>query len=102
FISALFAIAIIYIAIPAFNTLVEKELIVDLFKPLHIISLLALTILCGVVAGSYPAFYLSSFKPVMVLKGLKIQAGASAGFIRKGLVVLQFTISVILIISTII
>ena len=55
----------------------------------------------GLVAGSYPSLYLSSFKPVFVLKGIKLKDG-SAAFIRKGLVVLQFSISVILIISTII
>ncbi len=99
--SALLAIIIILLCLPAFNTLVEKQLSLDLLNPLHIGALLLITILCGLIAGSYPAFYLSSFNPVTVLKGLKLKTG-SAGFIRKGLVVLQFTISVTLIISTII
>jgi len=101
FISAFVAVAIIYLALPAFNTLVEKHLSVELTNPLHIGALLSITILCGLIAGSYPAFYLSSFKPIAVLKGLKLKTGASAGLIRKALVVIQFTISVILIISTI-
>jgi hypothetical protein len=53
------------------------------------------------VAGSYPSLYLSSFNPVFVLKGLKVKTG-TATFIRKGLVVLQFTVSIVLIISTVI
>lgn len=99
--STLFAIIIILLALPAFNTLVEKQLALNIFNPSHLGALLLITILCGLIAGSYPAFYLSSFNPVAVLKGLKLKTG-SAGFIRKGLVVLQFAISVTLIISTII
>lgn len=102
FISALFAILIIYVALPGFNNLVDKKLIVDLFAPSHLAALLSIIILCGLVAGSYPAFYLSSFKPIGVLKGINLKAGTGAGLIRKGLVVLQFTISVVLIIATII
>ncbi len=99
--STLFAIIIILLCLPAFNTLVEKQLTLNIFQPSHISALLLITVLCGLIAGSYPAFYLSSFNPIAVLKGLKLKSG-SAGFIRKGLVVLQFTISVTLIISTII
>ncbi|MFI5186639.1 MAG: ABC transporter permease [Chitinophagales bacterium] len=102
FISALIAVAIIFVVLPAFNTLVEKHLSVDLSNPVHIGALLSIAILCGLIAGSYPAFYLSSFKPIAVLKGLRLKTGSSAGFIRRALVVVQFTISVILIISTII
>jgi len=100
--SAILAVGIMYISLPAFNTLVEKQLSVNIFDPYHILELLSIALICGLLAGSYPAFYLSSFKPVYVLKGIKNKNSGSAGLIRKGLVVLQFSISVILIISTII
>jgi putative ABC transport system permease protein len=95
------AILIIVLALPAFNMLTEKNLSVNLGSPLHVAVLLAITVVCGLVAGSYPSFYLSSFNPVFVLKGLKVKAG-SAGLIRKGLVITQFTVSIVLIVSTII
>ena len=100
--STFFAVLIIYLSLPAFNTLVEKKLSLDIFDPLHFGGLLLIALLCGLIAGSYPAFYLSSFNPVKVLKGVRIQSGGSAGFIRKGLVIAQFTVSIILIISTIV
>ncbi len=100
--SAVVAVAILSISLQAFNSLVEKKLTLGISNPLHILSLLSIAFVCGLVAGSYPAFYLSSFNPVKVLKGLKIKTGGSVGFIRKGLVILQFSISIILIISTII
>ncbi len=99
--STVLAVLIIYLSLPAFNTLVEKQLSLDILNPLHIAGLLAIALICGLLAGSYPAFYLSSFNPVMVLKGLKLKSG-SAGLVRKGLVIIQFSISVILIISTVI
>jgi predicted permease len=92
---------IIMLALPAFNTLVEKDLTPGLDQPLHLAALLIIALLCGIIAGSYPALYLSSFNPVYVFKGMKIKGG-SASFIRKGLVVTQFTVSIVLIISTII
>ncbi len=101
FLSALVAVALVYGSLPAFNSLVEKHLSIGITNPVHIFSLLAIALICGLVAGSYPAFYLSSFNPIQVLQGLKIKASGSAGFIRKGLVVVQFSISIILIISTI-
>ncbi len=99
--SALVAVVLISIALPAFNMLVQKDLTIGLDKPFHIAMLLSITLICGLLAGSYPSFYLSSFKPVYVLKGIKLKSG-SASIIRKGLVVLQFTVSIVLIIGTII
>ena len=101
FLSVLLAIGVMYIILPLFNTLVEKHLSISLDIPLHIFSLAVIGLVCGLVAGSYPAVYLSSFNPIWVFKGLKIK-GSSPVFIRKGLVILQFTISIVLIIGTII
>jgi len=100
-IATVVAIVIMLLALPVFNTLVQKTLSLGLTDPLHILGLLLITLTCGLLAGSYPSFYLSSFDPVKVLKGLKMKAGGAA-IVRKGLVVLQFTVSVVFIISTII
>jgi ABC-type antimicrobial peptide transport system permease subunit len=99
--AALLSLFIIFLTLPSFNKLVEKQLALNIFYPSHIGGLLLITLLCGLIAGSYPAFYLSSFNPVSVLKSLKLKSG-SAGLIRKGLVVSQFAVSIILIICTII
>lgn len=101
FISVLLAVIITALVLPAFNSLVEKHLTLNLFSPIHLAALLAIGLICGLIAGSYPAFYLSSFNPVTVLKGLKLNTGGAAS-VRKGLVVSQFVISVGLIICTII
>ena len=100
-IAAVAATVFISIALPAFNTVVQKDLFLNPGNPIHLVALLLIPVICGLVAGSYPSLYLSSFNPVFVLKGLKLKTG-SAAFIRKGLVVLQFTVSVALIIGTII
>jgi len=99
--STILAVIIIALVLPAFNLLVQKQLTPGLNNPLHIAALILITLICGLVAGSYPSLYLSSFNPVFVLKGLKLK-GNSASFIRKGLVVLQFSVSIILIISTVV
>ena len=101
FIAVIFAVAIVALLLPAFNTLVEKQLALDLLKPSHLISLFVIGSFSGFIAGSYPAFYFSSFQPIAVLKGLKLNTGG-APFIRKGLVITQFVISIALIISTIV
>jgi len=101
FLSLIIAVAIIYFVLPAFNTLVEKQLVIGLSDPLHLSALILIGLICGLVAGSYPALYLSSFNPLWVFKGLKLK-GSGAAYIRKGLVVMQFTTSIILIIGTII
>jgi putative ABC transport system permease protein len=100
-IAAFFAVIIILLVLPAFNVLVQKQLTPGFNNPYHLIGLLVITLICGLVAGSYPSLYLSSFNPVSVLKGLKLK-DSGAAYIRKGLVVMQFTASIVLIISTII
>ncbi len=99
--SAILAVVVIFLVLPLFNTLVQQDLSLGFDKPSHIAALLLITLVCGLIAGSYPSFYLSSFNPVFVLKGMKLKTG-SAAFIRKGLVVVQFAVSIILIISTVI
>ncbi|HVY76212.1 MAG TPA: ABC transporter permease [Puia sp.] len=95
------AVVIIALSLPAFNSLMQRQLSLHLGNPVHVIGLLIITIICGLIAGSYPAVYLSSFNPVFVLKGVKMKTGRAV-LIRKGLVVFQFAISVVFIISTII
>src|SRR5579871_5501008 len=87
--------------LPAFNGLVDKNLAPGLGNPAHLMLMVVTVLACGLVAGSYPAMYLSAFRPVMVLKGIRMKAG-SATLIRKGLVVLQFTTSIVLIIGTVV
>ncbi len=100
-IAAILSLIIITTTLPAFCQLVQKQLSLQLYNPVHIVSLLMIVFICGLIAGSYPSFYLSSFNPISVIKGFKIKTG-SAAIIRKGLVVLQFAISVVFIISTIV
>lgn len=102
FLAVIVSIGLTALALPAFNALVEKHLVLDLLDPVHLIALLAIGLICGLLAGSYPSFYLSSFNPVYILKGIKVKAAGGAVFIRKGLVVLQFATSIVFIITTII
>jgi len=97
--SVLAGLVLISAALPFFNVLVEKSLVLGLGNPIHLGALAVITLFCGLVAGSYPSLYLSSFNPVAVFKGLTLKHGGAA-MIRKGLVVFQFTVSIVLIIST--
>ena len=101
-IAMLLSALIVILVLPAFNTLVEKKLAFDLTKPLIWAGLPIMAILCGLLAGSYPSFYLSSFNPITVFKGLKMGKDSIVTLIRKFLVVGQFTASIVLIICTII
>ncbi|QKJ30094.1 ABC transporter permease [Mucilaginibacter mali] len=99
--SAVIAAIIVALLLPQFNLLVQKQLVIGLDKPVHLLGLLSIALICGLVTGSYPSLYLSSFNPVSVLKGIKLK-DSGAAFIRKGLVVTQFTVSIVLIICTIV
>ena len=101
-ISMLLAFVIIILLIPTFNTISGKELTVIYFlQPTWIFLLLAFVIITGLIAGLYPAFVLSSFNPIAVLKG-RFKSNRYGLALRNGLVIFQFAISVILIISTIV
>src|ERR1700730_4320043 len=102
FTAMILASLIVFLVLPAFNKLVEKQLGFDLGNPVIWGGLPTLAILCGVLAGSYPSLYLSSFNPTTVFRGLRIGKNSPITYIRKGLVIIQFVISIVLIISTII
>ncbi|HEX3767313.1 MAG TPA: ABC transporter permease, partial [Puia sp.] len=101
FIAFILALLLVQLMLPLFNSVADKEMRILWSNPLFWIFCLAFTAITGLIAGSYPALYLSSFRPVKVLKGT-FQAGRFAAIPRKVLVVLQFTVSVILIIGTIV
>ncbi|PWK26147.1 ABC-type antimicrobial peptide transport system permease subunit [Arcicella aurantiaca] len=101
FFAFLFALVLVSLSLPFFNTLTEKEMSLQLNNPLFWTIMIAFTILTGLLAGSYPAFYLSAFNPVRVLKG-NLHVGRGSSLPRKVLVVVQFACSVILMIGTII
>jgi putative ABC transport system permease protein len=100
FISLVIAIILIYVLLPVFNQLVSKDLV---FHPLQngiiLLGLVGITVLVGFLAGVYPAFFLSAFVPLEVLKS-RFKAGKGHRFFRNGLVTLQYVISIALIIST--
>ena len=101
FLAALIAIAIVLVSLPGFNELTQKHLYVPFGSVWFWVSGIGFILLTGMLAGSYPAFFLSSFRPVKVLKGT-FKAANALVTPRKVLVVLQFTFAIILIICTII
>jgi putative ABC transport system permease protein len=101
FISFLLSLLFVQLALPAFNQLTGGSLSVPYLSPLFWVIMIAFVLLTGLMAGSRPAFYLSSFNPVKVLKG-SLQVGKAGTLPRKILVVIQFSCSIALIISTII
>ncbi len=98
-ISTIIALLVVQVSLSGFNTIAEKQLsLIPLFRePLFLITLFLFMALLGVLAGSYPAFYLSAFKPIQTLKG-KLNTGFKGKNLRNSLVVFQFTISIALII----
>ncbi|HVU99452.1 MAG TPA: ABC transporter permease [Puia sp.] len=100
--SLVLALGIAVLLLPMFNQLAGKSLHSDmLFSGRFLPVLLLLVLVIGCLAGSYPAFYLSSFQPIQVLKG-KIAAGFKSSWLRSSLVVFQFFISIGLIVSTLV
>ena len=103
-ISSTIAVALVVLLLKGFSSIIDEPISFQTaFTPGIWISLIGLTIVVGLFAGSYPAFYLTSFKPVLVLKGKNLLAGNKRNlFIRNGLVVFQFTISTIMIVGTLV
>ena len=102
FLSLIIAIGIASIVLPLFNNVASKTMVLaSLFSPVILPLLIALPFVVGLLAGSYPAFYLSAFKPIEVLKG-KLKMGGKTTSLRSVLVVFQFATSIFLIIGTIV
>ncbi|MGN6493731.1 MAG: ABC transporter permease [Agriterribacter sp.] len=102
FISCLLAIIIAALSIPFFNGLAGKTMkFSSLFTPVTLPLLVLLPFVVGLMAGSYPAFFLSAFRPIEVLKG-KLKSGTKSGSLRSTLVVFQFATSIILIVATLV
>ncbi len=99
--SLVIAILLVWLALPGFNYLAGKELAINLFDGKLITFLIGIALFTGLVAGSYPALYLSGFKPVRVLKGSIKSVGANL-VLRNGLVVTQFVLSIVLLVGTIV
>jgi putative ABC transport system permease protein len=100
-IAFVFAILFTELLIPAFNSVSGKNLSLNYSNIAIVVAFLLLSILTGLLAGSYPAFYLSSFNPAKVLKG-KFSNSLAAVSLRKGLVIFQFVISVVLIVASVV
>ena len=100
FISALLALGMVWLLLPQFNIVTDKQISLSLSADL-LLPLLGIVLFTGLISGSYPALYLSGFKPVAILKG-KLNHSLGEIWARKGLVVFQFVISVTLIVSVLV
>ncbi|MDP4249624.1 MAG: ABC transporter permease [Bacteroidota bacterium] len=101
FISGVIALLLVQLFLPSFDLLINKQLLLPYDQPAFWLAAISFVLITGLLAGSYPAFFLSSFKPVSVLKGTfkKVQALVTP---RKVLVILQFSFAIILVISTLV
>ena len=102
FIAFLLAVVLVVTLLPAFNYLTAKHLTPGSLNGTFLLCIIGVALMVGIVSGSYPALYLSSFKPVAVLRGTFRQGTGIAAIFRKGLVVFQFALSVLLIVSTVV
>jgi len=101
FIGATLSLLFVLVVLPYFNDLTGKHLSLSLLDASVVLTFLGILFGTAILAGTYPALFISDYKPVQVLKG-QLSAGAGASAFRKGLVVVQFSLSMILIISTIV
>jgi ABC-type antimicrobial peptide transport system permease subunit len=101
FLAAILAVSTIFLALPHFNQITGKNITMPLNNVSFWISVVSLLFITGFIAGSYPAWFLSAFNPVRVLKGT-FKIGTNALWLRKGLVIFQFVLSIVLIIGTIV
>lgn len=101
FLALLITLGLVFGLLPAFNQLTGKHISFPANQPLFWLAVLGMSFFTGLVAGSYPALFLSSLSPVRVLKG-SLQFGSGAKFFRQGLVVFQFVLSMLLIVGTIV
>ncbi len=99
--ASVICIALVQLILPWFNQFSGKQTAIPFDSTIFWVGMFSFTFLTGLIAGSYPAFYLSGFKAIRVLKGA-VSVGRFAGLPRKALVVLQYTVSITLIIGTII
>ncbi|UZR96391.1 ABC transporter permease [Chondrinema litorale] len=99
FIAIVSAVVLVFILLPTFNELTEKQLSLDFTNSQHWFLLLGVLFFTGLAAGSYPAFFISSFQPIKVLKG-NFQSKFNIGLFRQALVFFQFTISMLMVIGT--
>lgn len=97
--SFLIALLLAYLVLPYFNDLAGRQISIPWSNPLFFVSVFGISFLIGIFAGSYPAFFLSAFRPINVLKG-NTALGMKSGTIRSSLVIFQFAISIILLIGT--
>jgi putative ABC transport system permease protein len=95
------ALLVVWMLLPQFNIITDKKIILNLKDPQLLMWLGSITLFTGLIAGSYPALYLSGFRPAVVLKG-EVRGSWGELWARKGLVVFQFTLSVILIVSVLV
>jgi len=100
FLSLFLSVLLVLLVLPQFNEITGKDLTLH-YDPKLVFTLLGVVVFTGLISGSYPALYLSGFNPISVLKG-KLNVSVGEVWARKGLVVFQFTISVILIVSVVV
>ena len=99
--SGIIAMVLVALVLPSFNTTFRKHISIDFTDVTNIVTFCSIIIITGLLAGAYPALVLSRFKPVIVFKNNVAPASGGSSWLRKGLVVTQFAVSVLLIIGTI-